>query len=105
MTARLIGIPKPHTFRSAKLREVVAGLPCVCCGRVGNTQAAHGNQGKGMALKVSDAMIAALCIPCHTELDQGKTMDKAERRAFVLEMVAKTYVALMEKGALEVVNG
>jgi hypothetical protein len=57
-----------------------------------------------MALKVSDAMIAALCVPCHTELDQGKTMDKAERRAFVLEMVAKTYVALIEGGKLEVVK-
>lgn len=104
MTARLIGIPKPHTFRSAKLREVVAGLPCVCCGRVGFTQAAHGNQGKGMSIKVSDAMIAALCQFCHAELDQGRTMDKAERRAFVLEMVAKTYVALIESGKLEVVK-
>ncbi|WP_250538786.1 MULTISPECIES: hypothetical protein [unclassified Caballeronia] len=104
MTARLIGIPKPQTFRSEKLRRAVAELPCVCCGRVGYTQAAHGNEGKGMALKVSDAMLAALCTVCHTDLDQGRTMNKLERRAFVLEMVAKTYMALMEKGALQVVN-
>jgi hypothetical protein len=56
-----------------------------------------------MGIKVSDAMLAALCTFCHSELDQGRTMDKAERRAFVLEMVARTYVALMEGGKLEVV--
>jgi hypothetical protein len=104
VTARLIGIPKPLTFRSEKLRRAVAELPCVCCGRVGSTQAAHGNEGKGMGMKVSDAMLAALCTFCHTELDQGRVMSKAERRAFALEMVAKTYVALMEGGKLEVVK-
>ena len=103
MTARLIGIPKPKTYRSAKLREAVAALPCVSCGREGATQAAHANEGKGMAIKASDAMISALCVQCHSELDQGKTMTRAERRTFALEMVAKTYVALMEAGRLEVV--
>lgn len=104
MTARLIGIPKPKTFRSEKLRRAVAALPCVNCGLELSTQAAHGNYGKGGAIKASDARIAALCVTCHTALDQGGKMTKMERRAFENEVIAKTYVALMEKGALEVVN-
>jgi len=102
MTARLIGFPKPLTFRSEKLRRAVAELPCVCCGRVGETQAAHSNLGKGMAIKASDARIAALCTACHHTLDQGGTMSKEQRRAFEDEMIAKTYVLLMEGGKLEV---
>jgi cytochrome c553 len=102
MTARLIGIPKPTTFRSEKLRRAVASLPCQACGREGMTQAAHSNQGKGMATKASDARLAALCVTCHTELDQGKTMSKLDRRLFEDEMMLKTYIALMENGLLEV---
>lgn len=104
MTARLIGIPKPHTFRSEKLRRAIATLPCQACGREGMTQAAHANQGKGGAIKASDARVAALCVTCHTELDQGGTMTKVDRRAYEDEMVLKTYIALMENGKLEVVQ-
>lgn len=104
MTARLVGFPKPFTFRSDRLRRAVAELPCVSCGRVGETQAAHGNQGKGLAIKSSDARLAALCFRCHANLDQGGKMTKAERRAFEDEMIAKTYVMLVEAGKLEVVK-
>jgi hypothetical protein len=104
MTARLIGIPKPQTFRSEKLRRAVATLPCQACGLEGSTQAAHSNQGKGGAIKASDARIAALCVRCHTELDQGKTMCKADRRAFEDEMILRTYVALMEAGLIGVIK-
>ena len=102
MTARLIGIPKPQTYRSEKLRRAVAALPCVNCGCVGATQTAHANTGKGMGIKTSDARVAALCVACHTELDQGGSMSKAERRAFENEVIAKTYVALIEAGLLQV---
>ena len=47
-------------FRSEKLRRAVAGLPCQHCGREGCTQAAHRNESKGMGMKVSDALLAAL---------------------------------------------
>lgn len=52
-------------FRSEKLRRAVAGLPCQHCGREGCTQAAHRNESKGMGMKVSDALLAALCVDCH----------------------------------------
>jgi cytochrome c553 len=104
MTARLIGIPKPKTFRLEKLRRAVATLACMNCGLEGSTQAAHANQGKGGAIKSSDARIAALCVRCHADLDQGGTMTKTDRRAFEDEMVLKTYIALMESGKLEVIS-
>lgn len=102
MTARLIGIPKPTTYRSTLLRRAVASLPCQACGREGETQAAHSNQFKGMATKASDARIMSLCVKCHAELDQGGTMSKLDRRAFEDEMMLKTYIALIENGLLEV---
>lgn len=102
MTARLIGLPKVATFRSERLRRAVASLPCMACGIVGMSQAAHSNQSKGMGIKASDAKIMALCITCHGELDRGGTMSKLDRRAYEDEMCLKTYIALMESGLLEV---
>lgn len=102
MTAKLIGIPKPTTFRSEKLRRAVASLPCMDCGLEGSTQAAHSNQGKGMAKKASDARVMALCIKHHSALDQGGTMNKLDRRAYESEMILRTYIRLMEDGLLEV---
>jgi hypothetical protein len=110
MPARLIGIPKLLTFRSNALREAVVQLPCMNCGIERYTQAAHMNFGKGQGIKASDAALAALCADrpdvrgCHSLLDQGGIFTKAERRAFELEMVAKTYIALMERGLLRVVK-
>ncbi|HKR45463.1 MAG TPA: hypothetical protein VJU59_38310 [Paraburkholderia sp.] len=78
------------------------------CGVEKYTQAAHMNLGKGQGIKASDAALAALCCDrpgmrgCHALLDQGGIFTKAERRAFELEMVAKTYIALMERGLLKV---
>jgi hypothetical protein len=106
MTARVV-FPKALTFRSESLRRAVALLPCMRCGIEGHTQAAHMNFGKGGAIKTSDAALAALCADrpgvrgCHALLDQGGKMPKAERRAFEFEMVAKTYIALAERGLLE----
>ncbi|WP_338509146.1 hypothetical protein [Burkholderia gladioli] len=108
MTARLIGFPKVLTFRSEDLRRLVVTLPCMNCGVERHTQAAHMNLGKGMGLKASDAAIAALCADrpgirgCHSLLDQGGALTFDERRQFEIEMVALTYIALMERGLLEV---
>lgn len=91
------------TFRSEKLRRAVAELECMSCGRHGATQAAHANlseYGKGMSHKASDAALMSLCTTCHTELDQGKTMDKFERRDFQQTMIARTLVRLIEEGRL-----
>lgn len=92
------------TYRNRDLLGVVHELCCVNCGAHG-VQAAHANLqefGKGMGTKASDAAIMALCPACHYELDQGKTMTKAQRWDFQMECIAKTLVQLLERGLLEV---
>ena len=98
-------------YRNEALLAAVRSLPCVACGQVGQTQAAHSNQlrfGKGRGLKASDAAIMALCasgfnkIGCHAELDQGSKMTKAERQQFEYECIAVTLIQLLEKGHLVV---
>ena len=97
-------------YRNADLLAAVRKLPCVACGQVGRTQAAHSNQlrfGKGRGLKASDAAIMALCGPslgnpgCHAKLDQG-SMTKQERYQFEYENIALTLIALLESGFLTV---
>lgn len=92
------------TYRSEKLRRAVASLPCQHCGREGATQAAHRNEGKGMGLKVSDALVAALCDRCHAEIDSGRTMTRDERRDFWNQAYIKTAQALIERGLLKVIE-
>ena len=65
---------KKHDYvRSKKLLALVAQLPCQHCGIDGQTQAAHTNWGggKGRGIKADDNLTAALCQPCHAEIDSG----------------------------------
>ena len=67
--------------------------------------AAHSNQqrdGKGMGIKAHDYRIAALCMTCHQELDQGSTMSKDERRQMWEEAHRKTIGWLFDNGYLKV---
>jgi hypothetical protein len=70
-------------YRNKKLLEIVRQSPCQHCGTEdGTVVAAHSNQlsdGKGRGIKSSDYRIAALCFRCHSELDQGKNLSRAER--------------------------
>jgi len=45
-------------------------------------QAAHTNWGggKGRGIKADDNLVAALCLKCHYEIDQGANLDKNERQ-------------------------
>lgn len=71
------------TYRNEKLRRYVASMPCVHCGSI-DVQAAHRNQGKGIGIKASDGLLAAICWREHARIDQGKDLTRAERR-FVLD--------------------
>lgn len=93
-------VPKVVTYRSEKHLARVRQIPCVRCGKEGESQAAHMNLGKSLAKKASDAAVGSLCPICHYWLDQSGAMTKEERRAFEWEMVARTYIALMERGML-----
>jgi hypothetical protein len=71
-------------YRNKKLLELARELPCQQCGRQdGTVVAAHSNQqrdGKGTGIKAHDFRIASLCFTCHTDIDQGSTLTKDQRR-------------------------
>lgn len=65
-----------------KLTQAANGAPCMNCGRQdGTVVAAHRNEGKGTGFKVPDWQVAYLCHDCHYELDNGKDLDRDEKRA------------------------
>ena len=81
---------KSSPLRSKKHRMNVATLECVACGLEGMTQAAHRNEGKGMGIKACDSQMMALCVRCHSDLDQGGKLDRETRRAIELAYVKVT---------------
>ena len=93
-------------YRNKKLLELVRQCPCQNCGiEDGTVVAAHSNQlrdGKGRGLKAHDYRIAALCFRCHTELDQGTKMSKAERVESWEDAHRCTIGWLFEKGHLDI---
>ena len=91
-------------YRNKKLLELVRQFPCQACGiSDGTVVAAHSNQlrdGKGKGIKAHDYRIASLCFRCHSELDQGKTLSKAQRVELWEEAHRKTIAQLFEQGFL-----
>jgi hypothetical protein len=68
--------------------------------------AAHSNQlrdGKGRGIKAHDYRIADLCFGCHSELDQGAKLSKAERVEMWEEAHRKTMGWLFENEHLKVI--
>ena len=87
------------TYRSKRWLKAVASLPCVICGEQ-RTQAAHRNEGKGMGIKVDDCLTAALCVECHSQIDQGKYLSRDERRQAMDRAILDTLVRLARNGYL-----
>jgi hypothetical protein len=92
---------KSPTYRSDKWLRAVASLPCVRCWREGATQAAHRNEGKGLAIKTDDCLTAALCVDCHSMIDQGKGLAREERRQMMDKAILQTVVELARKGLVK----
>lgn len=94
------------TYRNKKLTRLANGMPCISCGIQDETIVwAHANMlrlNKGMGHKASDAAGMLLCHTCHSQLDQGTQMTRQERYEFQVEMIAATYIYLMENQLLEV---
>ncbi len=92
-------------YRDEDLRRLIATLPCMECGVIGESQAAHSNlpeHGKGGQIKASDAACCSLCISgCHEALDQGDDMNGDEKAAATHRYIAATYINLIETGMLE----
>ena len=92
-------------YRDRKLLDVIRESPCQACGREdGTIVAAHSNQlrdGKGRGIKAHDYRIAALCHTCHSEIDQGAKLSKAERIEAWEEAHRKTIGWLFESGLID----
>lgn len=59
-------------------------IPGVCRGDVSTVVPAHSNQardGKSMGKKAADQFTVPACFWCHTEIDSGKNLSRAERFA------------------------
>ena len=91
---------KQEPYRSQRWLKAVASLPCVICGVEQRTQAAHRNEGKGMGIKVDDCLTAALCVECHSQIDQGKYLSRDERRQAMDRAILDTLVRLARNGYL-----
>ena len=87
---------KHKYIRSKKLLKLVAGLDCQACGSSEMVQAAHTNWGggKGRGIKADDNLVAALCLRCHYEIDQGSKLSKEERMEKWFKAHSKTVNAL-----------
>ena len=93
---------KQPQHRSEAWRQAVAQLPCACCMREGNTQAAHANhRGKGLAMKAPDCWTVPLCVDCHREFDSGSRWSKQEKREMMNEWIIITILALASSGAIK----
>jgi len=95
---------KHKYVRSQKLLKLVAALSCQSCGMDNGVQAAHSNWGggKGKGIKADDNLVAALCLKCHYEIDQGAHLSKNERKDMWLKAHTATVEALGDRWPTEV---
>jgi hypothetical protein len=93
-------IEKHSYVRSKKLLKLVASLDCQVCGSGHMVQAAHTNWGggKGRGIKADDNLVAALCLKCHYEIDQGKDLSREERQEKWLHAHVATVARLCNTG-------
>lgn len=88
--------------RSKALLVACREIPCQSCGVAdGTVVAAHSNQarhGKGRSIKASDIYVASLCTKCHSELDQGYSMSRAQRAGMWDAAHRNTVRTLLKRG-------
>lgn len=91
--------PKHTYIRSRELLKNVARLDCQHCGSGHMVQAAHSNWGggKGRGIKADDNLVAALCLKCHYEIDQGKNLSREERQQMWLQAHRATVNTLVDQ--------
>ena len=92
-------------YRNKAFLRAVASLPCQLCGKEGETQAAHANwteYGKGMSIKAHDCYSAALCVTCHSNIDQGSKLDYQERKELWEAAWRKTILVLFENSLIQI---
>ena len=98
----VVPLPKANPLRDESYRRWVASLPCAHCGVEGFSQAAHGDQGKGMGIKAGDDTCYPACGPhpvgrnarlypgCHWQIGTSGVYSKAHRRELEGQYAAQT---------------
>jgi hypothetical protein len=82
----IISLPKKPPLREEEYRRLVAALPCAHCGKAGPSQCAHGDEGKGMAIKACDLTCFPLCADspgrqgCHSLIGASGMFTRDQRR-------------------------
>lgn len=97
----------PTVLRSEDYRRLVSIVPCRYpgCTAPAPSQPCHMNFGKAKGKKVTDTKLWAGCPEHHREVDQGKSLVREERRLLEAHAVIDTYVWLMERGHIGIVEG
>lgn len=94
------------SYRNPKLTRLAKGQPCVSCGAQDGTVIwAHSNlleHGKGKGIKAHDAAGMFLCHKCHSALDHGHDMTRAEKREFTMQMIVRSHLKLWGEGLVQV---
>ncbi len=95
--------PKEAPVRCEAYLRAVASLPCWRCGVVGHSQAAHADEGKGMAIKSSDTTAMPLCGPhdglpgCHHIAGSSGQYTRETRRTLEKQAAQDTRTTLVLK--------
>jgi hypothetical protein len=95
-------VTKENAIRSEPYLRLVASLPCWRCGVQGHTQAAHGDEGKGMQIKACDLTAWPACGPrgglvgCHYFVGSTGSISREERRTLEKQAAADTQATLIE---------
>lgn len=93
------------TYRNRRLLDAARDRPCVLCGSVGTTVAAHSNaleHGRGMGHKSPDFMVAYVCQRHHDEIDGRRGgLSKEEKREMWLRAWVKTVPIWFEEGIVK----
>ena len=98
-------VPKEYVKRSREYLFWVASQPCAHCGLGAPSQAAHADEGKGMALKSGDDTAFPLCadrpgtVGCHSLIGASGKWSRDERRALEIEYGSKTRAKAIADGA------
>lgn len=88
--------PKAAHWSCEAYRRLVASMDCAHCSRPGPSQAAHADQGKGMALKADDRTCYPACADqpgrsgCHSLIGSRGFFTRDQRRVIEQNHARKT---------------
>lgn len=99
-------MPSNSVYRNKKLLDSAEGQPCVICGSVGTTVAAHANSvalGKGTGIKCPDLYTAHVCRVHHDMIDGRRMLEGPYSSPFEMWMWAylKTVKRWFESGIVK----